>query len=88
MLVMVAVGGYFSYHSMASKNLVSKYGGESAPSLFQTDSNGIQASTINDEELALSDSNETILDTNAPFSKNLGNMNIEGVVTVKGEGER
>ena len=87
MLVMVAVGGYFRYHSMVASNLVSKYGVEAVPSSSPTDSNSIP-STINDEKLALSDSNNTILDTNAPFSKTRGNMNLEGVVTVKGEGEK
>jgi hypothetical protein len=88
MLVMVAVGGYFRYHSMTANSLVSKYGGDVAPSSSPVDSDGIQASPVNDEKLALSDSNETLSDTNAPFSKNRGNMNLEGVVTVKGEGER
>ncbi len=85
MLVMVAVGGYFRYHAMVADKLVAKYGGE-ATSSSPSDSAAPAAAyplPVNDEELALSDSNKSASDTNAPFSKTRGNMNLEGVVTVK-----
>jgi anti-sigma factor RsiW len=90
MLVMVAVGGYFRYHSMAAGSLVSKYGGEVTPLPSQNVNDNIQAPppSLNDEELAMSDSGKSIQDTNAPYSKTLGDLNREGVITVKGEGDR
>ena len=92
MLVMVAVGGYFSYHSMTADSLVSKYGGEvTLPRSTPPDVNDNMQPpppSLNDEELAMSDSGKSIKDTNAPYSKTLGDLNREGVVTVKGEGDR
>jgi hypothetical protein len=88
MLVMVAVGGYLSYHSMVANSLVSKYGGEAAPSPSNNDNIQAPPAPINNEEFAMSDSSKSIQDTNAPFSKTRGNLNLEGVITVKGEGER
>jgi len=89
MLVMVAVGGYFRYHSDFAKSLVAKYANEPLPSLQNDD---IQTPPpVNDEELAMSDSNKSsVQDTNsnAPFPQTMGNMNLEGVVTVKGAGDR
>jgi len=88
MLVMVAVGGYFRYHSMTADSLVSKYGGEAVPSQSNDGNMQAPAAPVNNEEFAMSDSNKSIQDTNAPFSKTRGNLNLEGVITVKGEGER
>ncbi|MDR2693320.1 MAG: zf-HC2 domain-containing protein [Chitinispirillales bacterium] len=90
MLVAVAVGGYFRYHSMTAANLVSKYGGEAAQPDLPNVNDNIQTppAPVNGEELAMLDSNTVIKDTNAPFSKTLGDLNREGVFTVKGEGDR
>jgi hypothetical protein len=91
MLVMVAVGGYFRYHSMNADSLVAKYGGEATPQQMSPNANdNLQTlpARVNDEELAMADSNKSIQDTNVPFSKTMGNLNLEGVITVKGEGER
>jgi len=90
MLVMVAVGGYLSYHSMIAKSIFAKYGGTAAtsPPIVNDD---IQVPTpVNDEELAMSDSGKSVQDTNsnAQFPQTMGNMNLEGVVTVKGAGDR
>jgi hypothetical protein len=89
MLVAVAVGGYFRYHSMTADSLVSKYGGDAVPSTPPNASIGdlLQASQIAEEELAVSDSSMLVPDTGAPFSKTRGNMNLEGVVTVNEAGE-
>jgi len=91
MLVMVAVGGYFRYHSMTAGRLMAKYGGEAPRPLSPspTADDDIQATQpADDEELAMSDSGKSVPDTNAPFSKTRGNMNLEGVVTVKDAGDR
>lgn len=91
MLVMVAVGGYFRYHSMTADSLVAKYGGDAPPPLSAspTANDDVQAPPpANDGELAMSDSGKSVPDTNAPYSKTRGNMNLEGVVTVKDGGER
>jgi anti-sigma factor RsiW len=89
MLVMVAVGGYFRYHSMTADSLVAKYGGEAPPPASNLNDNPQTApASLNSEELAMSDTNNLIPDTNAPYSKTRGNLNLEGVITVKGEGDR
>lgn len=89
MLVAVAVGGYFRYHAITSDNLVAKYANEPLP-LSKNDN--IQApAPVSDEELVMSDSGKPShpdTNSNAPFSKTRGNMNLEGVVTVKGAGDR
>jgi len=85
MLVMVAVGGYFRYHIITADNLAAKYEKETT-----TPSNDSTQPILvkEDEKLVMSDSNNlSNPDTNAPFSKTRGNMNLEGVVTVKGAGE-
>jgi hypothetical protein len=87
MLVMAAVGGYLSYHSMTAYSLRTKYGtggagGQTAalPAQAPAENNG------NAEEIAMSDSNAAAgTDSNAPMPRKQGNMGLEGVVTVKGE---
>ncbi|GBU21313.1 hypothetical protein R80B4_01202 [Fibrobacteres bacterium R8-0-B4] len=92
MLVMVAVGGYFRYHSMTADSLAAKYGVEATPPAPSNVNDNLQTlpPSLDNEKLAMSDSNKSIQskDTNTPYSKTLGDLNREGVVTVKGEGEK
>ncbi|MDR0330091.1 MAG: zf-HC2 domain-containing protein [Chitinispirillales bacterium] len=94
MLVMVAIGGYIRYHSMAADDLRAKYdAGKSTDAVAierpKTAAIGdsAQAAAGGDEKLALSDSAASAGDSNAAFSKTRGNLDVEGVVPVKGEGK-
>jgi hypothetical protein len=87
MLAMVAVGGYIKYHDIAATKLRTSYGGETAVASMPSENMDVPAD-MEGEELARSDSGKTDADTGVPFSKTMGNLKMEGVVTVKDEGKR
>ncbi|MCL2218266.1 MAG: zf-HC2 domain-containing protein [Chitinispirillia bacterium] len=86
MLIMVAVGGYVKYHSMSAGDLRAKLIAEdSAPPAVATPEtlpSQNSAETGTDENLALDDSSG---DSGRVPVKPLGNLEMEGVVTVSEE---
>jgi anti-sigma factor RsiW len=90
MLVMVAVGGYLKYHSMAAGELRAKLTND-APAAEQVAEGAEHSGTAAAEEGALAlttDSAAAAGDSNAAFSKTRGSLDVEGVVTVKGQVEK
>jgi len=80
MLIMVAVGGYVRYHSMNADNMRASIATDEAPTVAHDDPS---AMPMMPEELVLSDS---LNDSNNIAPRTRGNMDMEGVVTVKGGG--
>lgn len=82
LMIMVAIGGYVQYHSMNAQKMSAQLLGETAVPVAST-------SAVNEQQdipsaIALSETDSAALfDSAAAFSKTRGNMNLEGVVTVK-----
>lgn len=80
-MIMVAIGGYVQYHSMNAQKM-------SAQLLSETAAPVASASEVTEQDIpsviALSEIDSAALfDSAAAFSKTRGNLNMEGVVTVK-----
>ena len=80
-MIMAAIGGYVQYHSMNAQKM-------SAQLLNETAAPVVSASAVTEQDIspaiALSETDSAALfDSAAAFSKTRGNLNMEGVVTVK-----
>lgn len=85
MLLMVAVGGYLRYHSMSADALHEKLAQEAAAAA-ELAARGDNAQQVPpgqgaDGELALADSSSD----SVRAAKSMGNLNMDGVVTVSGQ---
>jgi len=81
-MIMVALGGYVTYHSMNAKSMSAKMISEtSMPVASASERDNISAAALSEtDSSALFDS---LGDSGSAFSKTRGNLNMEGVVTVK-----
>jgi hypothetical protein len=82
MLVMVAIGGYVRYHSMNANEMRANLTPDKTP-VAANDLDTIHT-PLTDQEVALSD--DSLTDSNKIMPRTRGNLDKEGVVTVKGGG--
>ncbi|MCL2690245.1 MAG: zf-HC2 domain-containing protein [Chitinispirillia bacterium] len=81
LMIMAAIGGYVQYHSISAQKMSAQLLGETAAPEALASQAAVQDIP---SAVALSDADSAALfDSAAAFSTTRGNMNLEGVVTVK-----